>query len=115
MMTNTKEAWIVEVNSDLTEGRGQRVVKAVCEIEATAMRIAHKADVQGSYGKVRRVELKRVDRVPAGHEWWGPVTIVPATEADKAKQEQNKARRAVEKKAREAGLTEEDIAQLRQG
>ena len=44
--------YVVRVNSDLTEGKGRQVIKAVCAIRSTAVRLARGADVQGSNGQV---------------------------------------------------------------
>lgn len=110
MNQKTKKAWVVWINSDLTEGRGFNVPLAVCDLEATARRLAHKASTQGSDGTVECVELQQVD----GH-WYGPVVLTPPTREDKKRQAQLDAAHAAEEKARSAGLTPEDIAAIKYG
>jgi len=104
----TCKAWMATRNSDLTEGRGWQVIIAICSIKATAMRLAHKADVQGSDGGVEPIEL-----IKHNGRWYGPVNIEAGTNEDKAAQAKIAIREAAETKARAAGLTEEDIAALR--
>ncbi len=104
----TKEAWAVLVNTDLTEGRGRQYVKHICEMEATAVRKAHKADVQGSNGTVVRLSL-----VKRNNTWFGPVEIEHPTADDQKSQLVIDAKRSAEQKARSLGLTEEELAMLR--
>ena len=108
MDRETKDAWAVLVNTDLTEGRGRQVVKAICETEATAVRLAHKADVQGSNGCVIRVTLEKKNAA-----WLGPVEVVPPTADDKKNQLVIDARRDAEDRARKMGLTDDDLLALR--
>lgn len=108
MAEETKEAWAVLVNTDLTEGRGRQYVKHLCEIEATAVRKAHKADVQGSNGTIVRVDL-----VKRNNTWFGPVEIEHPTSDDQKSQLVIDAKRKVEKKAKSLGLTDDEIAALR--
>lgn len=103
-----KQAWMVMVNSDLTEGRGYAVVKAVCEDEVTARRLASGADVQGTNGRVSEVTVRWEDG-----QWWGPVTLVPPTREDRIRHEVLDVARAALAKATELGLTAEDIRALR--
>jgi hypothetical protein len=108
MAEETKEAWAVLVNTDLTEGRGRRYVKHLCEMEATAVRRAHKADVQGSNGMVVPVEL-----VKRNNTWLGPVEIERPTSDDQKTQLVIDAKRKAEEKARSLGLTDDELAALR--
>ena len=107
-MAESKEAWAVIVNSDLTEGRGRNFVKHICEIKATARRLAHKADVQGSNGLVERLLLKRWDG-----RWCGPVDVVAPTDQDRKDQLVLDARTEAEERARSLGLSDEDLQALR--
>ena len=45
---DSKKVWVAWSNTDLTEGRGKPIPKAVCEEESTAVRLGKKGDVQGS-------------------------------------------------------------------
>lgn len=108
MGQETKEAFAVLVNTDLTEGRGRQYIKHICETEATARRLAEKADVQGTNGTVITVALEKRNAA-----WFGPVNVIPANDADKKAQTRLDAIRDAEQKALSLGLTPDDIAILR--
>ncbi len=114
MAEETKKSWVVLVNSDLTEGRGRLVVNAVCEIKATAIRLAKKADVQGSDGRVLEVPtfMKEIKGYH-GHLTYGPVSITMPTKEDRRYQERIKIRVEAREKALAAGLSLDDIEALR--
>lgn len=76
-MENERTAWVVYTNTDLNEGRGWQYPLHVCDKEATAIRLAHKAGVMGSDAEVKAVSL-----VKAGGAWYGPVQIKQATKED---------------------------------
>lgn len=110
-MSETKSVWVAYTNTDLTEGRGYDVPIATCELEATALRYASKAYVQGCDGPVRKVELAEING-----KWYVPTTavkIVEPTKEDTAVQLKMNARREAMKKAVEAGLSDADILALR--
>ena len=100
-----KEVWVVYTNTDLTEGRGYDYPLVVCEMPITAMRLARKEYVMGSDAPVRRDFAFKIN----GH-WYSPAHIQPATSADKEQQKKIDAREAVIKKAKDAGLTDEEIS-----
>lgn len=111
------DVWMVERNSDGTEGRGQQLVKALCEKEATARRLANGCDVQGSDGHVTRVPIFQLKDGP----WfnYGPVTIVSPTREDIAEQVRLDADAAARERYAQAverakllGLSDEDLAVL---
>jgi hypothetical protein len=112
---STKKAWVVWINSDLTEGRGRQLPVHICEAEVTAKRLAQGADVQGTDGKVEEVELYQIN-----FKWYGPVDIVSPSHADvrtqleldKVHAAKKRRDKAIEK-AKEAGLSKEDLAALR--
>ena len=102
--------YVAYTNTDCTEGRGQDVPIATCELEVTAKRIASRRYVQGSDGPVRPVDLMLFDG-----KWYIPVsaiTVVPPTDGDIAEHAAIVARRRVMDKARAAGLTDDDLAIL---
>lgn len=104
--------WVVVVNTDLTEGRGYQVPLAVCDLEATARRLAEGANVQGSNGEVYRVPLTACPDNPHGATLCGPIHLIsPSTEDHKVQVQIDKHRKAVQR-ARDAGLSEEDIQLL---
>lgn len=109
-ITDKRTFWVAYTNTDCNEGRGQDVAIAVCETEATAIRMSRKQYVQGSDGPVRPMDLINIDG-----KWYAPseaIRIVPATREDVANQVMRDARRTAVEKAKAAGLTEEDIAAL---
>lgn len=99
-----KKVWAVQRFSD-QEGW---VIEHLCEIEATARVLARPLDANGYSGIVIFLDVEK-----HGNAWWGPVRIVAPTDEDKAAQEIIDKRDSAEQRAREAGLTEEDIACLR--
>jgi hypothetical protein len=115
---DVKEAFVVSINSDLTEGKGYRVVEAICEIETTAIRLAKGADVQGTDGSVEKILLYHPEKENIHWRtwWYGPINLVRPNLADKemqksiheARAKTSAARRAVAK-ARELGLTDAEI------
>lgn len=110
MEGKTKTAWVAWRNTDLTEGRGFDYPWVVCESETTARRLGAGKDVQGSSCRVEAVKLVRVD----GH-WYGPVKVETATENDLQADQRRAAFYAAFEKAREAGLTDDDLEILKKG
>ena len=103
-------AWVAYTNHDLTEGRGHDIPIAVCEIQATATRLARKRYVQGSDGPVRAIEIIKI-----GREWYAPESayiLVPPTKEDDAYQTALDARNDAMSKARALGLTDSDLSAL---
>lgn len=111
-MNDELYGWAVFVNSDLTEGRGCEVIQALCRIEATAIRLARHANVQGSDGVVRRVRLFIREYEGPGYIY-GPVQLKEPSAADEKEQAEIDRRRAVEEKARALGLSAEELLVLR--
>jgi len=110
----TKPIWVVWQNTDLAEGRGYQVPIMVCESESTAHRLAKGKGVQGSDAGVSSFEA-------INHKgmWCAPVLIhQPTTEDRNTDRKREQARLADQRRhealqrAREAGLSEEDIAVL---
>ena len=98
-------------NADHTEGRGYDIPIAVCEIEATAIRLAKGRYIQGSNGPVRKVELVEVDG-----KFFCPdsaVSIIKPNSQDIEAQVKMDAKTAAIEKALAAGLTEDEISALK--
>jgi len=110
MTQETKTAWVVESNTDLTEGRGTPYPKYVCETEATARRLAKNGYVQGSNCPIRTTELIKVK---GDWCWFGPVVVQTPTSADLAEQLRLDTANKALARAKELGLTEEEIKALR--
>ncbi|MCY1341529.1 hypothetical protein D9M68_138770 [compost metagenome] len=113
-MAETKQVWIVWTNTDLTEGRGGEFPLFVCESETTAYRMSKKQGVQGSDARVTPFEA-----VLHNNRWCAPVRIHQPTTEDRntdLKREQarlaDQRRHEALQRARDAGLSEEDIAIL---
>lgn len=96
--------WGVFVNSDLTEGRGFDVLLGLCRLEATALRIAKRANVQGSDGVVRKVQLCMREG-----KLCGPIQLKEPSAADEAAQVMMDKKRLVREKAEALGLSTEDL------
>ena len=110
-MNETKIVWIAYTNTDCTEGRGYDVPIAVCEAEATARRLAKGRYVQGGNGPVRKSEMVKIEG-----KWYAPgaaVNIITPTREDDAEQRKIDAKKAAIQRAKDAGLTDDEIAQLR--
>ena len=99
--------WVAWSNTDLTEGRGASVPIAVCECEATAIRLGKGHSVQGSNCPVTKHESK----MHCG-QLYGPVCVISPSVEDRKEQERLDKRVAAIEKARKAGLSEEEIAAL---
>lgn len=107
MVDEVKTVYVAHTNSDLTEGRGYDIPFAVCELETTAKRLAHKKYVQGSNGPVTAVNLVKINE-----RWYMPtfaVEIVKPTPEDIALQKQLDVKREIFIKAKAAGLSDEDL------
>lgn len=99
--------YVVRVNSDLTEGRGRQVIKAVCAIRSTAVRLARGADVQGSNGQVTEESAFLV-----GNTWFVPGAITQPTPQDLKADDVERQIDVIKRKALKAGLSEADIELL---
>lgn len=107
-MNDTRYAWAVFSNTDRTEGRGREYITCICDVAATAMRKAKGAGVQGMDADVRKIEL-----VKHNNKWYGPVNIESPTHADIDAQVRIEIKNAALEKAKNLGLTDQDIAALK--
>lgn len=111
MSADTKTVYAVYTNSDLTEGRGTQTVLCVCEIEATAIRMAKGKYVMGTDAPIQPITVER-----HGEKWFYPtsaVSVVPPTAADVARQELLDSTTAAIARAKAAGLHDADIELIR--
>lgn len=111
-MTEQKTVWVVHTNTDLNEGRGRQFIKHYCGTEATARRLGKGQYVQGGDCPVSEKTLVR-----AFNGWVDPshiVTIEKATDGDRKVQARINTARKAFKKARDAGLSPEDIKALKE-
>lgn len=110
-----KVVWQVWSNTDLTEGRGSEYVSHVCELEATAKRLAKGRYVQGGNCNVTKAKGLFIDRT-----WYYPSNLIKPTKEDLQEEslleEERKLRterEAILSKALSLGLTEEEIQKLK--
>jgi hypothetical protein len=107
-----KNVYVTFNNTDLTEGRGNQIPTAVCEIKATAIRIGKNSNVQGSDATIKTVPLEEI-----GGIYYIPIQYVPIykpTIHDFKQQEILDKKQVVIDKAISAGLTKEDLIVLSQ-
>lgn len=102
-----KKVYVAWVNTDLTEGKGHQVPLAVCELEATAIRLGTHQDVQGTDATVMEDWAFTMPDSP--YRWYIPGRVIQASVEDKKVQELRDAKRIVIAKLREAGITEEEL------
>ena len=113
VITNRKTVWAAYTNTDCNEGRGCDVPIAVCLSEVTARRLARGRYIQGSDGPVRAVELLKING-----GWYAPSTafsVMSPTREDDKEQARLDAKHEALEKARAAGLTDADLAALKEG
>jgi len=110
----TKPVWVVWVNADLTEGRGPLLPRYVCSCESTAVRLGKGKDVQGSDAKVVQQEA-----IWHRNNWCAPVEIIAPSQKDLEADARLEIARAADRRraealerARQVGLSEDDIAAL---
>lgn len=110
-IADVKEVWVVEGNTDCTEGKGFPTILAVCDAKATALRIGKGKYVQGSNCPVYKSIAVKLEN--QGNRWFVPGKIEPVSGVDIKEQERLDAVEAAQEKAKQAGLTDEDIALLK--
>lgn len=115
-ITERKECWVVTPNWDRTEGRGPLFVSHVCWHESTAKRLAKGACVQGSDARIYKSYAYKLDN---STRWYAPSKIEDMSQEDAATEKAIEAERqrqsekdAALEKARQAGLSDADIAAL---
>ncbi len=105
--------WAVYSNTDLNEGRGQQYVKHFCKLHSTAIRLAKKGYVQGTDCPVESVKVLVLEGqrvLPTAL-----LKIEEGTMEDEQKEKVLLMREDAFKRAKEAGLSDEDIKLLRMG
>jgi hypothetical protein len=109
-----KTVYAVWTNTDLTEGRGREYVQYLCEKRATALRKAKRNYVMGTDSRVTEEKLFN-----SGSGWYGPVRVIEPSQEDLRAEEQlvaeqkaKDAKQAAIAKAKQLGLSDEDIKAL---
>ena len=111
MSAPTETLWAVYTNSDLTEGRGRQYVEFFCKMRATANRLAKRNYVQGSDSPVEPVQVLVLDGqrvLPASL-----IKVEQPTREDEVEDARLNAASAAIERAKQAGLSDDDIALIR--
>lgn len=106
---DAKDVWVAWTNTDLTEGRGHQIPRVVCASETTAIRLGKKGYVMGTDCPVTKSIAVRLK----GTGWLLPGRIIEPSAEDLLQDAAREELRAIEDKARAAGLTDDDIKALR--
>lgn len=111
-----KDIWVVENNTDLTEGRGGQYAQHVCEKKSTAIRLARKAGVQGSDAAVLAGKGYYIDK-----KWYYERFLTSPNKEDLLEERRLeeievklKEKNLILEKAMALGLTAEEIAKLKE-
>ena len=99
-----KPVYVAWTNTDCTEGRGWQYPQAVCEIEATAIRLG-----KGNYVMGCDCPVSEATAINFNGTWLVPGRIHTPTPEDKQKQVLIDKKRAAIQRAKDAGLSEEDL------
>lgn len=106
-ITDYETVYVIWINDDLTEGRGVSRPYQVCESEFSAKRLAKGKGVMGSNAGVRKAFAIKVNG-----EWLSVVKIITPNDENKKNDSDEIKKLAAVEKAREAGLTDDDIKDL---
>lgn len=101
-----RKIYDVSTNTDLTEGRGSEYVKHTCALYSTAIRLARNQYVQGSDCPIT---VREVDYDPATNTYYGKISINLGTPADIAQEEKFTKLQAAVNRAKQLGLSEDEI------
>jgi hypothetical protein len=104
---SVKDVFVVVSNTDLTEGKGVKIILGIYESESHADYMGKRKYVMGSDCPIERQKSYRID-----DKWYGPVTILSAPEQFVKEDKKLAVKRAAIEKARKMGLTEEDIKDI---
>lgn len=105
--SDMKSVFVVMQNSDLTEGRGHEEPIAVCGHALTAIRLSHKQGVMGTNAAVVETLAFKIAGV-----WYAPARIVDMNRQDQLNLGGYVKQQLALKKAREAGMSDDEIAAL---
>jgi hypothetical protein len=109
-MSIKKKVYVAYTNTELNEGRGKEIPLVVCETEATAMRLGKGRYVQGADCPVHGVEA-----INMLGTWYFPATavnLISPTPQDATAQTLLDMRNLAIQKAKEAGLSDDEITAI---
>lgn len=102
-----KDVWVVWSNTDLTEGRGHNYPKYICESFETAKRLGHGRYVQGLNCPVYQGKGYKIY-----NEWYYLNSIERESKEDVDLRIKREKKEEVLSKAKNAGLSDEDLKVL---
>ena len=102
------KAYVAWTNTDLTEGRGVIIPLSICKLKATAIRLGKGKNVQGCDCEITESELFYHDG-----KLYGPIHLIHPSAEDIAKDVIVTARDKALAKAKELGLTDEELNAIR--
>lgn len=112
-MTHPTELWATIGNTDNTEGKGREVVKSLSLTRSTAKRLGRKGYVQGGDCPIQKVPvLHHEGQAYISLSW---INIIQPDDEDKRNETRRVLLEETIEKARERGMSEEDIAILLKG
>jgi len=102
-----RKLYYVYTNTDCTEGRGAQVLKHICKHYTTAIRLARGIYVQGTDGPIEVVE---VDYDPSSDRYFGEIIVNSGTKEDEEAEARHNQYNAILARAKALGLSDSDIA-----
>lgn len=112
VVTEVKPIYVVETNTDLTEGRGFLRPMAICEKKSTALRLGKGRYIMGTDCPIGRYVAVKINGNPT---WLVPGVIELMSKEDMEAERKLEQRQQLLERVRAAGLSEEDIAALTRG
>lgn len=103
----TKPIFIAWTNTDTTEGKGQQIPLAVCWSYFTAKRMGERGGVQGCNSEITEDKAMFIDG-----KWRVPGRIHNMSTEDSTNDKNMQVHLAAVQKAKDAGLSDEDISNL---
>ncbi len=107
---NRKDVYVVEQNTDMTEGKGTPIYFAWCLNPVTAERIAQGQGPMGTDAPVRKLMRFKIDGV-----WYVPMPlgqITPPTKSDEAHSKLHAEAEEIIDRLKAAGITPEEIEKV---
>lgn len=102
-----KDVWVVWSNTDLTEGRGHYYPKYICESLETAKRLGRGNYVQGTNCPMHQSKGYKIN-----NEWYYLNSLNRESKEDADLRIKREKKEEVLSKAKEAGLSDEDLKVL---
>lgn len=104
---NTIDGFAVITNTDLTEGKGARVIKATCTSIVTAERLARGVGVQGCDADVVDVKIYQIDGMT-----YAPTFVVTPNTEDALVIDRNRRKAAAKERLMDLGVSFDELKRL---